>query len=355
MVEFGGWHMPVFYTGITEEHRAVRARAGLFDVSHMGQLELSGDGAEAYLQTQLSNDLGRLTEDGQAQYTLLTNERGGIVDDLIVYRMSPLRWLLVVNAANIDADRRHLARDLPADVGARRPLAGVGHARPAGGPAAFEVSGRRLGPGEPGARRLSRSTCVEATSAACAHWWPSRYTGEPGVELLCHVDETEKRVRRPAPATPARRRAVRPGGPGDTLRLEVCYPLHGSDIGRARTPSRRPRLGLRARHRRRRSCAAPTSSDAPATPGRRRRLVAFRMLERAIPRAGLALFSGAREVGTVTSGTLSPSLDEGIGLAYVEADAAQVGSALVLDVRGRRRDAEIAAKPLYTPQAKKES
>jgi aminomethyltransferase len=354
MVEFGGWHMPVFYTGITEEHRAVRARAGLFDVSHMGQLELSGDGAEAYLQTQLSNDLGRLTEDGQAQYTLLTNERGGIVDDLIVYRMSPLRWLLVVNAANIDADRRHLARDLPADVELvdRSPEWGMLALQ---GPAAFEVLAGVWGRGSPALDALRPFHVVEATVGGVRSLVArTGYTGEPGVELLCHVDETEKLF---DALLLQRQHGVVPCGLGarDTLRLEVCYPLHGSDIG-PRTNAVEAGLGW--------VCALDTPAKEfrgadvlrrTRDAGPKRRLVAFRMLERAIPRAGLSLHRGEREVGIVTSGTLSPSLDEGIGMGYVEADAAAVGTALVLDVRGRRRDAEVAAKPLYQPQARKET
>ena len=354
MVEFGGWDMPVFYTGINEEHRAVRARAGLFDVSHMGQLEVSGEGAEAYLQTQLSNDLGRLTEDGQAQYTLLTNDRGGIVDDLIVYRMSPLRFLLVVNAANTDADRRHLARDVPPGVELvdRSPEWGMLALQ---GPAAFEVLAGVWGRGDPPVDDLKPFHVVEATVGGVrCQVARTGYTGEVGVELLCAAEETERLF---DALLLQRQHGVVPCGLGarDTLRLEVCYPLHGADIG-PRTNAVEAGLGwvcaldVEGKEFRGADVLRRTRQAGP-----KRRLVAFRMLERGIPRAGLTLYHGDREVGTVTSGTLSPSLDEGIGLGYVAAASAAVGTALVLDVRGRRRDAEVAAKPLYQPQAKKES
>jgi aminomethyltransferase len=350
MVEFGGWDMPVFYTGINDEHRAVRARAGIFDVSHMGQLELTGAGAKDYLQTQLSNDLDRIG-DGQAQYTLLTNDRGGIVDDLIAYRLASDRWLLVVNAANVEADRRHLARDVPADVELvdRSPEYGMLALQ---GPSTFEVLAGVWGRGSPSLEDLQPFHAVQA-QVGPVRCLVARtgYTGEPGVELLCAAEDTERLF---DTLLLQRQHGVVPCGLGarDTLRLEVCYPLHGSDIS-PKTNAIEAGLGwVCALDKEFRGVEALRRTKAS---GPKRRLVAFRMLERAIPRAGLTLFHDDAEVGTVTSGTLSPSLDEGIGMGYVEADIAIVGTELVLDVRGRRRAAEIAKKPLYQPSAKKES
>jgi aminomethyltransferase len=176
------------------------------------------------------------------------------------------------------------------------------------------------------------------------------YTGEPGVELLCAAEDTERLF---DALLLQRQHGVVPCGLGarDTLRLEVCYPLHGSDIS-PKTNAIEAGLGWICALDKdfRGADALRRTRDA----GPKRRLVAFRMLERAIPRAGLTLYHGEEEVGVVTSGTLSPSLDEGIGMGYVEAGRAEVGTVLVLDVRGRRRGAEIARKPLYQPQPKKE-
>ena len=346
MIGFGGWDMPVFYTGIGEEHRAVRARAGLFDVSHMGQLEVVGGGSRAFLQSVLSNDLDRIG-DGQAQYTLLTNDRGGIVDDLIAYRLQEDRYLLVVNAANADADREHLLDALRGHDGRdvelhdRSPEYGMLALQ---GPSTPDVLAP-LWSGERGVDELPPFAFARVTVAGveCVAA-RTGYTGELGVELLCPAAETERLF---DAILLQREHGVVPAGLGarDTLRLEVCYPLHGNDIS-PETNAIEAGLGwvcaLEAKDFRGANVLRRTAAAGPS-----RRLVAFRMVERAIPRAGMALQAGGRAVGVVTSGTLSPSLDQGIGMGYVETAHAAPGSVLVLDVRGRARDAEVVAKPLY--------
>jgi aminomethyltransferase len=319
LVPFAGWEMPVQYAGIVAEHRAVRTAAGVFDVSHMGELRIAGDGARDYLQARLSNDLDRI-DVGHAQYTLLTNDRGGIVDDLIVYRLAPDDYLLVVNAANVESD--HAALHEADDVSDDWAYLAVQ------GPEALERIGLDVEP-------FSVRTEVDVLGVTCLVAGTG-YTGERGCELGCapeHAVELWDAILA---------RGVEPCGLGarDTLRLEVCYPLHGNDI----TPDRTPlEAGLGW------ACALDKDFTGVDVLRRQReegpsqRLVAFVMEDPGIPRAGMAIAEG----GEVTSGTLSPMLDVGIGLGYVPAALAEVGTELTLDLRGRPRRARIVKKPFY--------
>ena len=329
MVPFAGWEMPVQYEGVIPEHKAVRTDCGVFDVSHMGELEIEGPRAQGLLQSLLSNDLERL-EDGQAQYTLLTNDSGGIVDDLIVYRLSPFRFLLIVNAANREGDFEWMReREIPGsdvrDVSDEYGLLAVQ------GPRALE----RLGLPEAPAFSFAEG---ELDGIACMIN-RTGYTGEPGVELMVAVEDAGDLWDRVVA------RGAKPAGLGarDTLRLEVCYPLHGNDIG-PETDAISAGLGW--------VCALDkdfTGADELRqikAEGPRRRLVAFVMQERAIPREGMAIDGG----GEVTSGTHSPMLDRGIGLGYVPADSAVPGTELTIDVRGRPRRARVVKKPIYKPE-----
>ena len=329
MVPFAGWEMPVQYEGVIPEHKAVRTDCGVFDVSHMGELEVEGPRAQGLLQSLLSNDLERL-EDGQAQYTLLTNDSGGIVDDLIVYRLSPFRFLLIVNAANREGDFEWMReREIPGsdvrDVSDEYGLLAVQ------GPRALE----RLGLPEAPAFSFAEG---ELDGIACMIN-RTGYTGEQGVELMVPVEDAGDLWDRVVA------RGAKPAGLGarDTLRLEVCYPLHGNDIG-PETDAVSAGLGW--------VCALDkdfTGADELRkikAEGPRRRLVAFVMQERAIPREGMGIDGG----GEVTSGTHSPMLDRGIGLGYVPDDNAAPGTELTIDVRGRPRRARVVKKPIYKPE-----
>jgi aminomethyltransferase len=326
LVGFAGYEMPLQYEGVLAEHRAVRRDAGVFDVSHMGEFEVEGPQAERFLQGVLSNDLARLSQ-GEAQYTLLTNQTGGILDDLIVYRTGPCRYLLIVNAANRAGDFAWLEergiggsdlRDLSDDYA----LLAVQ------GPRALE----RLGLGAAAAFTfaLGELDGVEVMINRTG------YTGELGVELACPSQDA------PALWDAILARGVVPCGLGarDTLRLEVCYPLHGNDIG--------PQWdaissGLRF------ACALETEFTgvealrAVAAAGPRERLVAFTADAQSIPRQGMAITQG----GEVTSGSLSPMLGVGIGLGYVPASYAAPGTPLDIDLRGRLRRATVTSKPIY--------
>jgi aminomethyltransferase len=326
LVPFAGWEMPVQYAGVIPEVRAVRTDCGVFDVSHMGEFEVEGPRATELLQATLSNDLDRIAP-GQAQYTLLTNERGGIIDDLIVYRLEEFRYLLIVNAANRDVDFRWLKeRELPGsdirDVSDAYGLLAVQ------GPRAIE----RLG--LPPARQFTFAE-GELDGIECMVN-RTGYTGEEGCELLATAEDAAELWDRII-----ERGAVPCGlGARDTLRIEVCFPLHGNDIT-PDTDAISAGLGW---------CCALDKEFSGAQDlreikarGAQRKLVPFVMEEKAVPRQGMVIEGG----GEVTSGTHSPMLDRGIGLGYVAAAAALPESELMIDVRGKPRRARVVARPIY--------
>jgi aminomethyltransferase len=318
LVPFVGWEMPVQYTSIAEEHHAVRKAAGVFDVSHMGQLDLEGGDAHDYLQARLSNDLDRIGP-GQAQYTLLTNERGGVVDDLIAYRRGDDSYLLVVNASNVETDHRALGE--ARDVSDEWALLAVQ------GPEALERLGIEVTPFTFREDEVLGVDCLVAGTG---------YTGERGCELGCDPDDA------PRLWDAILDRGIVACGLGarDTLRLEVCYPLHGNDISPDRTPIEAG-LGW--------ACALDkefTGVDAlrrQKGEGPSEKLVAFAMEDKGIPRQGMPVAEG----GEVTSGTLSPSLGQAIGMAYVDASLAEPGREITIDLRGRPRRARVVKKPFY--------
>jgi aminomethyltransferase len=326
MVPFAGWEMPVQYEGVIPEHRAVRTDAGVFDVSHMGELEVEGPRARELLQGALSNDLDRISP-GQAQYTLLTNEDGGIIDDLIVYRVGDHSFLLVVNASNRAAAYDWLKeREIPGsdvrDVSDECALLAVQ------GPRAIERLGLPPAPSFTFAEATLDGVEVMVNRTG--------YTGEDGCELLCMSEDAVQLW------DAVLDRGVVPSGLGarDTLRLEVCYPLHGNDVG-PDTDAISAGLGW--------ACALDKEFEGVEVlrrvkaDGPERRLVAFVMEDKAIPRHGMAIEGG----GEVTSGTHSPMLDIGIGMGYVPAAQAQPGTELTIDVRGRPRRARVVNKPIY--------
>jgi aminomethyltransferase len=326
MVPFAGWEMPVQYDGVIPEHRSVREDCGIFDVSHMGEIEVEGPRAHDLLQSLLSNDLDRI-EVGGAQYTLLTNERGGIVDDLIAYRLEPGRYLLVVNASNREADfewiKEHEIRGSDVrDVSDEFGLLAVQ------GPRALERLG--LDPAPAFTFAMAELDGIETMVNRTG------YTGEDGVELMVMADDAA------ALWDAVLARGARPCALGarDTLRLEVCYPLHGNDIG-PDTDAISAGLGW--------VCKLETDFTGAEelrrvkAEGPARKLAPFVMTEGGIPRQGMAIEEG----GEVTSGSHSPMLDRGIGMGYVEAARAEPGTTLTIDVRGRTRPAEVVRKPIY--------
>jgi len=343
LVPFAGWEMPVQYAGIREEHAAVRERAGVFDVSHMGQIETAGPGAEALLQRLLSNDVARIPERG-AQYSVLCDEQGGVLDDLFTYRLAPDRFLTVTNASNHAADlawfERHASefeatvRDRLADfamLAVQGPRARALTAELAEANAGDEAAGRDR-------RELPRRFFAAAMTIAgvpdvlvCG----TGYTGEDGVELLVP----------PGAAGAVWDAVVGAGadpvglGARDTLRLEACFHLYGNDLSEDRGPIE---AGLGWCCKEATGFVGAEAVRAARTEGTAERLVPFAVTGPGIARQGNPVLGG----GVVTSGTLSPTLGYAIGLAYLPVERAQPGTPFEIDVRGKTRTAEVRAKPL---------
>jgi|tagenome__1003787_1003787.scaffolds.fasta_scaffold20971283_4 aminomethyltransferase len=335
LVPFAGWEMPVQYEGIRQEHVNVRTKAGLFDVSHMGEIETSGPEAEAFLQRILSNDVTKIAEHG-AQYSVLCREDGGVLDDLFTYRLDDDRFLTVTNASNHERDyewfRRHAS-----DFDVKVADAAAGYAMLAlQGPDARAILDRHIEGEAPKRMRTTRAKVAGADCLVCG----TGYTGEDGVELLIPPD------RAAAVWDALTGDGAHPAGLGarDTLRLEVCFHLYGNDLSEERNPIEAG-LGW--------VCKRDTGfigSDAlPDDPPDR--LVPFAFTGPGIPRPGNAVVIDGEERGVVTSGTLSPCLDVGIGMAYVPREATEPGTKIEVDVRGKLRPAEVRERPLYNKEA----
>ena len=355
LVDFAGWEMPVQYpTGVRAEHMTVRERCGIFDVSHMGQIEVSGSQACDLLQRLLSNDVSEIRVGG-AQYGVLCEERGGVLDDLFTYQVEPDRYLTVTNASNHEADLAWFqaqadAAGLDARVSDRiEDYAMLAVQGPLAREIVQAISDTPLPPRmTAGTRRLSGADVLVCGTG---------YTGEEGVELLLASEDA------PALWDELCHRGAAPAGLGarDTLRLEACFHLYGHELSLERNPIEAGLgwccredtgfIGSEAVRDARASLATPQSSmvqpDA-SSPGRLpERLVAFMLDGPGIARQGNPVIGG----GEVTSGTLSPSLGVGIGLAYVPPSYAAVGTPIQIDVRGRVRPARVHAKPFVPKKA----
>jgi aminomethyltransferase len=332
LVDFAGWEMPVQYAGVREEHMAVREACGIFDVSHMGEIETSGPQALELLQRLLSNDVEQVPVGG-AQYAVMCREDGGVLDDLFTYRIEVDRYLTVTNAANHEQDlawfRDHAAEHPGASVA---DAIGEWAMLAVQGPLARETVQAISDAPLPPRMRAARGRLGGAEVLVCG----TGYTGEDGVEVLCRPDDA------PALWEELVRRGATPAGLGarDTLRLEVCFHLYGNDLMVERGPIEAG-LGWCCKEDTRFIGADAVAATRAAGPSER--LVPFVIDGPGIARQGNPVVGG----GVVTSGTLSPSLGVGIGMAYVPAERAIAGTRLELDVRGKMRPAVVRDKPLY--------
>jgi aminomethyltransferase len=336
MVDFAGWEMPIQYTGVGEEHRAVREACGVFDVSHMGEIEVSGAQALQLLQRLLSNDVAQIdlgVDGGGAQYSVLCREDGGVLDDLFTYRLDSERYLTVTNAANHGRDlewfEAHAGEFPQARVTDRiDDYAMIAVQGPRARGIVQAISDAPL----PARMTAATRSLAGADVLVCG----TGYTGEDGVELLCAPADApglwDELVRRGAvPAGLAAR---------DTLRLEVCFHLYGNDLMLERGPIE---AGLGWCCNEDTGFIGADAVRAVREAGAREKLVAFEIDGPGIARQGNPVVGG----GEVTSGTMSPSLAKGIGMAYVPAERAAFGSDLEIDVRGKMRRAVVKQKPLY--------
>jgi aminomethyltransferase len=351
MIPFAGWLMPVQYTSIVEEHQTVRNSVGIFDISHMGQLILDGAGACEWLNTMLTNNVGKL-DIGTGQYTFLLNDRGGIIDDLIVYRIGQQKFLLVVNAARANEDFAWLQGHLP-DVEAAVSAASAVHLtnRSADfggvaiqGPRIAELFHALFGANADFPSRNSIADFpFDGTTVSLAR---TGYTGEDGIEVFFRSSDAAKFWN--AVLERGKLFGIKPCGLGarDTLRLEMCYPLNGSDLSPERNPIEAG-LGffvdLTKSNFIGRDVLLETKEKGP-----REKLVPFRMKEKGPPpRPHYAVFENGERIGEVTSGTLSPSLNWGVGMAYVSTARAKIGAQIDIEIRGQKFPATIEKKPLY--------
>jgi aminomethyltransferase len=343
MVPFAGWDMPVEYSGITAEHLAVRERAGLFDVSHMGQIEIAGANALDAVQRISCNDASRL-QVGQAQYSGLLTPQGTFVDDLLVYRLAPQHFLLVVNASHIDKDYAYIVDGI----------------KPAGDAVAVNASSRYALIAVQGPRALAilqPLTGVEL--ASMKYYWFAHgevagvrctisrtgYTGEDGFEIFVPPQSADRVWL--ALLQAGEPHGLIPCGLGarDTLRLEAAMRLHGNDIDETTTVLEAD-LGWIVGWRKTDFVGADALRRQKAE-GVARKLVGFEMLDRGIARQGYPIYADGTQVGTVTSGTQTPYLKKAIGLGYVPVALTSPGTQFEIEVRGRRLRAQVVPTPFY--------
>jgi aminomethyltransferase len=347
LVDFGGWNMPVQYSGILEEHKAVREAAGVFDISHMGEFFVAGPFAKLFLNSLLTNDIEKLAV-GQGQYTLMLNEQGGVIDDLIIYHLRDEQYFLVVNASKIDEDRAWMEEKLKLSAGTGVLFSDRSFLYSAvalQGPKALEIARVFFGAGWPEPKRNEITSyswnCQEILTARTG------YTGEDGVELFFANEIAENFFF--ALLEAGKPFGLKPCGLGarDTLRLEACLPLNGNDLSEKRTPLEAG-LGF--------FVALTKEADFPGkhvlqkqkSEGLKEKLVAFRLKEKGPPpRPHYPLFLGTEQVGEVTSGAPSPTLGYGIGLGYVKPVCSEPGTTLEIEVRGSRVPVEVIKKPFY--------
>ena len=345
MVEFGGFEMPVSYSSIKEEHRCVRQKAGVFDVSHMGEFWVEGPQAQALLQKICSNDIAKLIP-GKAQYNYWPNRQGGVIDDLIVYQIEKEKYLLVVNASNIDKDWEWL-KGVNKEFGATLTNASDALSLLAvQGPLALQIVQTLT---EKNLSELSfyahcTTTIAGITDVLVA---TTGYTGEGGVEIYCHNKDVEKLWE--ALFLAGEKDGLQPIGLAarDTLRLEMGYCLYGNEIDENTSPIAaglgwvsKPETG---------SINSEQMAQELQT-GTAQKLVGFVMEQRGIPRQGHPLVNPSGEIiGRVTSGTQSPSLEQGIGLGYIESDWSKEGTKIAVEIRGKQQGATIVKLPFYRP------
>jgi len=362
LIEFGGWEMPVQYTSITDEHLAVRKAAGIFDISHMGEVSVSGSDAEAFLNQALTNDLKKL-EAGAAQYTLMCNERGGVIDDLYAYQTGANEYLLIINASRIETDVSWLQSRLAAfdrrDCVALKNISDAMGAVAIQGPRVVDFIDNIAPRPAIGGTTVARPTQLKKNQIAKmqfsgAELWIARtgYTGEDGFEIVAPADTIEAVWNKVLEL--GKEFGLKPCGLGarDTLRTEVCYPLYGNDLDEQTSPIEAG-LGFFVSLNKEDFVGRVSLANQKAN-GVAKKLVAFKMSEKsAPPRPHYPIWSTGpkgSKIGDVTSGTQSPSLGIGIGLGYVPPEFAKPQTLIEIEIRGKRAPAIVVPKPIYSPQ-----
>ena len=356
LIEFGGWEMPVQYSSITDEHLAVRKSAGIFDISHMGEILVHGPSAEEFLNRTLTNDIRKIAV-GQGQYTLMCNARGGVVDDLYVYRLAEEEYLLMVNASRIVADwdwlqEQYETEAVIGEIRLRNASDEFG-AVAIQGPRVVEFINQIVPGGSISGTFVTKATDLKKNElgafvfdAATVYVARTGYTGEDGFEIIAPAENIEA-VWTKALAV-GHQGCLQPAGLGarDTLRTEVCYPLYGHELDDQTTPIEAG-VGFFVSLDKGEFVGRSVLAEQKAN-GTQKKLAAFKMTEKsAPPRPHYPIWVGGTPVGEAVSGTQSPSLNLGIGLGYVPPQFAKAGTQIEIEIRGKRFAAEVVAKPIF--------
>lgn len=345
-IDFGGWELPVQFSSIKAEHEAVRTKAGLFDVSHMGEIIVTGSASEAFLQKLMTNDISKLVE-GQAQYTAMCYQDGGIVDDLLVYKLEENHYLLVVNAGNIEKDFKWMQQNASGDVEL------VNKSNEYGllaiqGPLAERILQKLTSHNLEDIKFFRFADQVEIAGKSVL---VSRtgYTGEDGFEIYAassDVTELWSSI-----LETGKEEGILPCGLGarDTLRFEACLPLYGQELSKDITPLEAG-LGFVVKLNKEQDFNGKSVLADQKENGVPRRSIGIEMIDKGIPRTGYPVFAGEEQIGFVTTGTQSPTLKKNIGLALIDAKFAEIGKEIEIEIRNKRLKAITVATPFYKRQ-----
>ncbi|EDL63572.1 glycine cleavage system aminomethyltransferase GcvT [Bacillus sp. SG-1] len=343
-IDFGGWELPVQFSSIKEEHEAVRTKAGLFDVSHMGEIEVKGSGSLEYLQKMMTNDISRI-KDGGAQYTAMCYENGGTVDDLLVYKIEDNHYLLVVNAANIEKDYQWLQDHVDESVELNN-LSGDYAQLAIQGPLAEQILQKLANEttlSDIGFFKFQNEVDLNGIKALVSR---TGYTGEDGFEIYCPSESASSLWRDILKA--GEQEGILPCGLGarDTLRFEANLALYGQELSADITPIEAG-IGFAVKVDKEADFLGKETLKSQKKEGSPRKLVGIEMLERGIPRHGYKVFLNNEEIGEVTTGTQSPTLKKNIGLALIKTEHSALDTELHVEIRNKKLKAKVVPTPFY--------
>ena len=344
MVEFGGWMMPVQYSGIVDEHHAVRQKAGLFDVSHMGEFKITGKDAKAFIQKNVTNDIS-VMQDGQIQYSPMCYQNGGAVDDLLIYKYAEDDYLLVVNGANINKDWEWLQKNKAGFAVEMKDISDDTALLALQGPLSEKILKTLT---DADVANLVYYRFIPSVKVAGCDVMLSRtgYTGEDGFEIYCKPGDAVKLWDEILRA--GEKDGIVPAGLGarDTLRFEACLPLYGHELSAEITPVEAG-IGMFVKVDKEADFNGKAALAEQKKNGPPRRVAGFVMIDRGIARADYPVFAGDKQIGKVTTGSVAPTVGKNLGLALVDKDYVQKGQQIFVEIRGKRLAAEVIAKPFY--------
>lgn len=348
-IDFGGWELPVQFSSIKEEHEAVRTKAGLFDVSHMGEVEVKGPGSLAYLQKMMTNDVSKL-KNGGAQYTAMCYENGGTVDDLLVYKIEEDHYLLVVNASNIEKDYEWMKDHLEGDVEIKNLSEDMAQLA-LQGPAAEDVLQKLANEhdlSQIGFFKFSEEVDLNGKKALVSR---TGYTGEDGFEVYCKSEDAVSLWKDILET--GKSAGVVPCGLGarDTLRFEANLALYGQELSPEISPLEAG-IGFAVKLNKEEDFIGKEALKQQKENGVPRKLVGIEMIDRGIPRHGYPVYKGDVKIGEVTTGTQSPTLKKNIGLALIDTKETEIGNEVEVEIRGKRLKAAVSATPFYKREKK---